>query len=293
MPESFAKVSEQITIAYERLGDPAAPPVLMIMGLGAQLITWPDGLCAALAGRGLHLVRFDNRDAGLSTHLASAPMPDYVAALAGNYASVTYTLSDMATDTVGLLDALGLDRVHVVGASLGGFVAQTLAIEHPHRVRSLTSIMSTTGARDVGQPHPEVSRALVAGGFATTRAQVVQRAIDLFALTGSPGFPTEPAVVAERTGRAFDRAFDPVGFVRQAVATLASGDRTPRLRELRVPALVIHGSADALVDVSGGRATAAAIPGAELVIIDGMGHDLPPAIWPRLVEPIAALAARS
>jgi pimeloyl-ACP methyl ester carboxylesterase len=128
MPESFAKVSEQITIAYERLGDPAAPPVLMIMGLGAQLITWPDGLCAALAGRGLHLVRFDNRDAGLSTHLASAPMPDYVAALAGNYASVTYTLSDMATDTVGLLDALGLDRVHVVGASLGGFVAQTLAI---------------------------------------------------------------------------------------------------------------------------------------------------------------------
>jgi pimeloyl-ACP methyl ester carboxylesterase len=160
-------------------------------------------------------------------------------------------------------------------------------------VRSLTSIMSTTGARDVGQPHPEVSRALVAGGFATTRAQVVQRAIDLFALTGSPGFPTEPAVVAERTGRAFDRAFDPVGFVRQAVATLASGDRTPRLRELRVPALVIHGSADALVDVSGGRATAAAIPGAELVIIDGMGHDLPPAIWPRLVEPIAALAARS
>jgi pimeloyl-ACP methyl ester carboxylesterase len=214
-----------------------------------------------------------------------------MAALAGNLASVSYTLSDMAADTVGLLDALGLASAHIVGASLGGFVAQTVAIEHPTRVRSLTSIMSTTGSRSVGQPHP-AAMAAFAGPPVTTRDQIVQRMVDVARVTGSPGYPPDPAVVAERARRAFDRAFDPIGMVRQAIASVASGDRTERLRALEVPALVIHGDGDRLVDVSGGRATAAAIPGAELVVIEGMGHDLPTPLWARIATKIAEVVAR-
>jgi pimeloyl-ACP methyl ester carboxylesterase len=281
----------RLEIAYERLGDPSATPVLLIMGMGAQLITWPDGFCGELVGHGLHVIRFDNRDAGESTHMTAAPPPDMMGALAGNLASVSYTLSDMAADTVGLLDALDIESAHLVGASLGGFVAQTIAIEHPTRVRSLTSIMSTTGDRTVGQPHPAAMQVFVAGPV-TTREQIVQRMVDVSRITGSPGYPPDPALVAERAGRAFDRAFDPLGMVRQAVASLASGDRTPRLRSLDVPALVIHGDGDRLVDVSGGRATAAAIPGAELVVIEGMGHDLPKPLWPQIAGKIAEVVAR-
>ena len=264
-----------LEIAYERLGDPHAPPVLLIMGLGSQLIGWPDDLCAELVARGLQVIRFDNRDVGASSHV-TAP----------------YTLSDMAGDAAGLLDALGLASAHVVGASLGGFVAQTLAIEHPHRVRSLTSIMSSTGALSVGQPHPE-ALALFGGPPATTRAEVVQRMVDVFTVIGSPAYPIDRAAIAERAGRAFDRSYDPAGLLRQGRAVLASSDRTPRLRELRIPTLVIHGTADPMVDVSGGRATAAAIPGAELVVIEGMGHDLPRALWPELVRRIGELVQRA
>jgi len=281
----------RLEIAYERIGDPHAPPVLLIMGLGAQLITWPDRFCDELVGRGLHVIRFDNRDAGQSTHLTSAPAPDMLAALAGNHASASYTLSDMAADTVGLLDVLGIRSAHLVGASLGGFVAQTVAIEYAQRVRSLTSIMSTTGDRTVGQPHPEAMRAL-GGAPPTTRDEVVQRMVEVARATGSPGFPPDPALVAERAGRAFDRAFDPIGMVRQAVAAVASGDRTARLRALDVPALVIHGDGDKLVDVSGGRATAGAIPNAELLVIEGMGHDLPAALWPEIAARIAGIVER-
>jgi pimeloyl-ACP methyl ester carboxylesterase len=281
----------RLEIAYERLGDPKATPVLLIMGLGAQLITWPDGFCDELVARGLHVIRFDNRDAGESTHMTSAPTPDMMAALAGNLASVSYTLSDMAADTVGLLDALGLASAHIVGASLGGFVAQTVAIEHPQRVRSLTSIMSTTGSRTVGQPHP-AAMAVFAAAPVTTREQIVQRMVDVARVTGSPGYPPDPALVAERARRAFDRAFDPIGMVRQAVASVASGDRTARLRALDVPALVIHGDSDRLVDVSGGRATAEAIPGAELVVLEGMGHDLPKPLWAQIATKIAEVIER-
>jgi len=282
--------SARIDIAYERLGDAHAPPVLLIMGLGAQLIAWPDGFCAELVGRGLQVIRFDNRDAGQSTHLAGTP--DMAAALAGDASSASYTLSDMAADAVGLLDALGIERAHVVGASMGGFIAQTIALEHRGRIRSLTSIMSSTGDRAVGQPHAEAMR-IFAGPPPTGREDVVQRAVAAFEIVGSPGFPADLAGVAERAGRAYDRGFDPGGFVRQAVAVLASGDRTARLRALDVPALVIHGADDRLVDASGGRATAAAISGAELVVIDGMGHDLPAALWQRFATTIAALVQRS
>jgi pimeloyl-ACP methyl ester carboxylesterase len=279
----------RIDIAYERLGDPHAPPVLLIMGIGAQLIGWPDGFCDELVGRNLQLVRFDNRDAGHSTHLTGAP--NFAAALAGDHSSASYTLSDMAADSVGLLDALGLDSVHLVGASMGGFIAQTIAIEHPHRVRSLTSIMSTTGDPTVGQPHAETMR-IFAGPPPTNREEVVQRAVEASRIVGSPGFAPDPVGVADRAGRAYDRAHDPLGIVRQAVAVLASGDRTARLRSLEVPTLVIHGADDRMIDVSGGRATAAAIRGAELEVIDGMGHNLPRELWPSLAARIAAFVQR-
>lgn len=279
----------RIDIAYERLGDPASPPMLLIMGLGAQLIAWPDGLCDELVQRGLQIIRFDNRDAGESTHMTGAP--DFAAALAGNHSSALYTLSDMANDTVGLLDALGLESAHLVGASMGGFIAQTIAIEHPQRVRSLTSIMSSTGNPTVGQLHPTAQR-IFAGTPPTTRDEVIERMVDAARILGSPGFPPDLQAAAERAGRAFDRSFDPPALVRQGVAVLASGDRTTRLAKVRVPTLVIHGSDDPMCDVSGGRATAAAIPGAELVVIEGMGHDLPRALWPELATRIAAVVAR-
>ena len=290
--EQASKVGPaRIDIAYERIGDPDAPPVLMIMGLGAQLIAWPDGLCDELIGRGLQLIRFDNRDVGQSTHMTAAPAPDMTAALAGDYASVSYTLSDMAADAVGLLDALELDRVHVVGASMGGFIGQTMAIEHPARIRSLTSMMSSTGDRSVGQPHPDTMRILT-GPLPTNRDEAVQRSLNAFRAIGSPGFALDLDGIADRAGRAYDRAFDPVGFARQAVAVLASGDRTARLRALAVPTLVIHGADDRVVDISGGRATASAIPGAQLLVIDGLGHDLPRPLWPQFADNIAALVHR-
>jgi pimeloyl-ACP methyl ester carboxylesterase len=276
----------RIDIAYERLGDPSAPPVLLIMGLGQQLVGWPDGFCDALVGKGLHVIRFDNRDVGESTHFTV--VPDFPAVMAGNHASVPYRLSDMAADTVGLLDALGLDAVHLVGASMGGMIAQTIAIEFAQRVRSLTSIMSTTGDPRVGQLHPE-AMALFAAGPVTSRETAIERAIQASQVIGSPGFDRDNAGFAQRVARAYDRSFDPTAMIRHGAAVLASGDRTPRLHDVRVPTLVIHGAADKMCDVSGGRATAAAIPGAELVIIEGMGHDLPSALWSDFATRIAGL----
>ena len=277
----------KIDLAYQRLGDPDAPAVLLIMGLAAQMIHWPDGFCHALVDAGLQVIRFDNRDAGRSTHLHDGPTPNLPAALAGDFSSASYTLSDMAADAVALLEFLGIREAHLVGASMGGQIAQTLAIEHPHRVLSLTSMMSTTGAPHVGQPAPETLRELFGGKPPVTREDVIQRMIQAVRVVGSPAYPADEAEIAERAARAYDRGYDAMGTARQAVATIASGDRTGRLQHLSVPALVIHGLADRMCDPSGGRATAEAIPGAELVVIEGMGHDLPPGLRPQLAARIA------
>jgi pimeloyl-ACP methyl ester carboxylesterase len=284
---------DEIEIAYERRGDAADPAVLLVMGAGAQLVHWADEFCDALVARGLQVVRFDNRDAGRSTHMAAAPEPDVAAVMRGDLSSASYTLSDMAADAVGLLDALELPAAHVVGASMGGAIAQTMAIEHPGRVLSLTSIMSTTGDLSVGQPHPETLRALFGAPPAVTRDEVVARAVRVAAVVGSPGYPGEEPEIAARAGVAYDRGHDDVAMARHAVATVASGDRTPRLRELDLPALVIHGLDDRLFDPSGGRATAAAIPGAELMLVEGMGHSLPSALWPRFADAIAGVVERA
>jgi pimeloyl-ACP methyl ester carboxylesterase len=280
-----------VELAYESFGDPAAPPVLLVMGLGTQMLGWPEDFCAMLAAQGLRVIRFDNRDAGLSTHLHDAPPPDVMAALAGDTSSASYTLSEMAADTVALLDALDIESAHVVGASMGGMIAQTVAIEHPRRVRSLTSIMSSTGDSTVGQATPEALAALLSPP-AAGRDEAMDRAVSIFRVIGSPDYALDEAELRERTGVAYDRAYDPAGVARQLVAVLASGDRTDGLRALSVPALVIHGAQDPLVDVSGGRATSDAIPDAELVVVDGMGHDLPQALWPEIVARIGGLAGR-
>lgn len=280
-----------VSIAYETFGDPTHPPVLLVMGLGGQLLGWGEGFCQALVERSHFVIRYDNRDVGLSTHLQDAPRPDFEAISSGDLSSVSYTLSDMARDAVRLLDHLSLDAAHVVGASLGGMVAQTLALEHSTRVRTLTSIMSTTGDPAVGESSDD-ARALLFGPPSTDRAAAIEGAVTAHRVIGSPGYPTDEDELRAHAAAAFDRAFDPVGVARQLAAIFASGDRTPRLGRVRVPTLVIHGDQDRLVGVSGGQATAAAIPAAELVVIEGMGHDLPTALWPEIVDHISTLVQR-
>ncbi|MFW3171113.1 alpha/beta fold hydrolase [Geodermatophilus sp. CPCC 206100] len=281
-----------LEIAYETFGSAGDPPLLLVMGLATQMIGWPEEFCAGLAARGLYVVRFDNRDIGLSTHVDDAGTPDLGAVFGGDTSSVPYALSDLADDTAGLLDALGLDSAHVVGASMGGMVAQLLAIRHPQTVRTLTSIMSTTGDRSVGTP-AEAAMGVLLAPPATDRESALQRAVDTYRVIGSPGFEFDEESVRDRAGRSFDRRHNPPGVARQLAAVLTAPDRTADLAAVAVPTLVVHGAQDPLVQVSGGRATAAAIPGAELVVVDGMGHDLPRAVWPELTDRIAALVARA
>lgn len=280
-----------IKIMYQRFGDPTLPPVFLIMGAGAQMINWPEGFCLELAGRGLHPIRFDNRDAGLSTHFFDAPVPDFQAIQSGDFSTVTYTLSDMAADTVGLMDALGYDSVHLVGASMGGMIAQTIAIEFPHRVRSLTSIMSTTGNNSVGQPDYSVLANLGSPPYHDRQAYISWQIKSRKAI-GSPRYPLDEKATAQIAGLAWDRDHDPLGMLRQAAAVIKSGDRTEQLHSVEIPTLVIHGENDKMIDVSGGRATAAAIPNAELVTFEGMGHDLPKQLWSEFAIRIVNLIHR-
>ncbi|MGY1847718.1 MULTISPECIES: alpha/beta fold hydrolase [unclassified Blastococcus] len=286
----MARVGD-LELAYETFGETADPPVLLVMGLATQMIGWPDDFCRGLAEQGLFVIRFDNRDIGLSTHLDGAGAPDVLAILGGDRSSVAYSLTDLAEDTVGLLDTLGLDSAHVVGASMGGMIAQLVAISHPDRVRSLTSIMSTTGDPAVGAPD-EAAMGVLLAAPAGDREGAIQRVVDTYRVIGSPGFEFDEAAVRDRAGLSFDRAYDPAGVARQLAAILTTHDRTADLARVAVPTLVIHGEQDSLVNVSGGRATAAAVPGAELLVVDGMGHDLPREVWPQLTDRITALIER-
>jgi pimeloyl-ACP methyl ester carboxylesterase len=274
-----------ISLAYDTFGEPGRPTILLVMGLGAQMITWHEDFCRALAA-GHFVIRFDNRDVGESQWLEGTP--DLTACAAGDTSSAVYSLEDMADDAVGLLDALGIAAAHVVGASMGGMIAQTLAIAHPDRVLSLTSIMSTTGEPGIAQPTEQALTILVSPP-ARDRDEAMERAVEARRVIGSPGFTRDEQEIRERAGLAWDRGVNAAGFMRQVAAVYRSGDRTPALRSLEVPALVAHGEADQLVPVDGGRATAAAIPGAELWTVPGMGHDLPRGVWPEMIGRIAAL----
>src|SRR3954469_22237877 len=291
MPEETARVGD-VELCYETFGERANPTVLLVMGLATQMLGWREDFCAQLADRGFHVVRYDNRDVGRSTRFSQHRPPTVAQVIRRDASAAAYTLEDMADDGVGLLDRLGVDRAHVVGASMGGMIAQTIAIRHPDRVLSLVSIMSNTGARWSGQPSVSVYSVLLKRA-PRDREGFVAHHMEVFARIGSPGFPRDEDELREMAGASYDRGHDPTAAGRQLAAILASGDRTDDLARIDVPTLVIHGTKDKLVAPSGGRATAKASPGARLLTIDGMGHDLPRGAWPRIVDAIAENAARA
>jgi pimeloyl-ACP methyl ester carboxylesterase len=291
MSEQIAKANG-IEIAYQAFGSAEDPTLLLVMGLGSQLIHWPEEFCELLAGRGFHVVRFDNRDVGHSTKLDDLPVPDLAAVAAGDVSDAGYTLDDMADDAVGLLDHLGIDAAHVAGASMGGMIGQTMAIRHPQRVLSLCSIMSTTGDRTVGQALPEAMAVLLSPA-PSDRDGYIDFHVKAFKAIGSPGFPLDEDFLRWRGAATYDRSYYPDGFKRQLAAIIASGDRTEALAQVSVPTVVVHGREDPLITVSGGEATARAIPGAELVVIPGMGHDLPQGVWQQVIEAITANTDRA
>jgi pimeloyl-ACP methyl ester carboxylesterase len=281
-----------LELCYERFGDPGGPAVLLVMGLATQMLGWHEDFCAALAERGFHVIRFDNRDIGRSSRLSHLPPPSLRQLLRRDRAAAGYTLEDMADDAAGLLERLEIERAHVVGASMGGMIAQTLAIRHPERVLSLASIMSNSGGRWKGQPalriYPLFLRRAPRG-----RDGYIEHTVRLFRAIGSPGFDPGEDEMREVAGRAYDRGVDAAGSARQLAAIVAATDRTAGLAELTAPTVVIHGTADRMINPSGGRATARAIPGARLVDIEGMGHDLPRGAWPQILDAIEENAARA
>ncbi len=285
-----------IQIEYEALGDADAEPLLLIMGMGGQLTAWDDEFCEVLADRGHFVIRFDNRDVGLSTKFDSVESPSMmglmVAAAQGERADAPYLLDDMADDAAELLDALAIESAHIVGASMGGMIAQTLAIRHPARVRSLVSIMSATGDPDQPRSDPAVLAMLMAPPPPGREARIEQ-SVEVWRTLAGPGFPFDEERTRGRSAQAYDRCFYPEGTGRQLAAIIASGSRTEALGRLDVPTLVIHGVADPLIPVGCGRMTAEAIPGAELLLIEGMGHDVPPALGETLIDAIAAHTANA
>jgi pimeloyl-ACP methyl ester carboxylesterase len=283
--EEFCDVGRGVTLCYETFGDPADTPIVLVMGLATQMIAWHEEFCEQLAERGFYVVRFDNRDIGRSTHFDFSP-PSVGQMLRRRVGPEQYTLSDMAEDTAVLIRELGIAPAHVVGASMGGMISQMLAAEHPDVVRSLTSIMSTTGSRIHGQPALSVYRYLLRPP-PRDREGYIERSAEVFGLVGSTGFERDEQYIRERAGRAFDRGFDIRAGGRQLGAIVASGDRTKKLGRIKAPTLVIHGTVDKMVRPSGGRATARAIPGARLMMIDGMGHDLPRGVWPQIIDAVA------
>jgi pimeloyl-ACP methyl ester carboxylesterase len=286
--EQFAQVGS-IKLCYETFGDASATPLLLVMGLASQMVLWDDQFCEQLTERGFFVIRFDNRDIGRSTILRDKPIPTRVQLILRDKRGAAYELNDMAGDAAGLLDHLGIDKAHVVGVSMGGMIAQLLAIRHPDRVLSLVSIMSTTGNRRVGQPSPRMLPRMLRRAR-TDREGYLADFAETYRVIGSPRYPRDPVHMRAQGERCFERGIHPAGVARQLGAIVTAPDRTSKLRALNVPATVIHGTADRLVMPSGGKATARAIPGAHLVLIDGMGHDLPPELWPQVIGEITRTA---
>ena len=281
-----------ISITYDTFGHSGHPPLLLVMGLGAQMTAWDDEFCAQLAAENLYVIRYDNRDVGLSSHFDDQGVPDMqqlvADMMAGNTPNIAYTLDDMAADGIGLLTALGIDQAHVCGASLGGMIVQTMAINHPDRVLTMTSIMSTTGNPGLPTASPEAMAALTSER-ADNVEQAMDRAVAVAKVIGSPGFPQDEARTRAKAKASFERSFYPDGVARQMAAIVAHGDRRSGLGQLKLPTLVIHGTDDPLVPVTGGIDTHENIEGAELMLIEGMGHDLPRETWNQIVGGIASL----
>jgi pimeloyl-ACP methyl ester carboxylesterase len=281
-----------IELAYQETGDPGGEPLLLIMGLATQMLAWDEEFCAMLAERDFRVIRFDNRDIGRSTKIESAGVPKRTDMLLGRHGSAAYLLRDMAADTTGLMDHLEIESAHLVGASMGGMIGQTIAIEHPERVRSLVSMMSSTGNRWLGLPAWKAFGTLFARPTAG-REGAIEQTVRTFKTIGSPGYPMDEARFRELASTSYDRSHSRAGVARQLHAVTASGDRTAALERLRLPATVLHGDSDPLIRPVAGRATAKAIRDSRLRIFKGMGHDLPPALWSEFVEEISAVASRA
>ena len=291
MAEQFAQVGE-IELCYETFGSAADPALLLVMGLGTQMIAWPEGFCLQLAGRGFFVIRYDNRDVGRSTQLRQHPPPTLRQLLLRDKRAARYSLADMADDGIGLLDQLGIERAHVAGASMGGMIAQTMAARHPDRVLSLASLMSNTGHRWKGTPGLSIYPIFIRRG-SQDRERAIESTVSVFRQIGSPGFPFDEEKTRKAAELGYERGYHPAGSGRQLAAILAAGDRSAELRGITAATVVIHGTKDKMIRPSGGRATAAAIAGARLVTIEGMGHDLPVAAWDRIVDAIVANAERA
>ena len=286
-----------VDLEYESIGRKGDPAILLVMGFATSLTGWPDWFCRGLAGKGFCVIRFDNRDIGRSTHLAEAGVPDLAGMIArleaGSAVAAPYSLDDMAADAAGLLGALGIARAHVVGASMGGMIAQLVAINHPARAKSLVSIMSTSGRHAVSQPRPEAFAAIMAPPASPSREDRIANGIRVLRVIGSPGFPATDDELRAIVTRGVDHApYDPPGILRQMAAVLAAPERNDRLRKLKIPALVVHGADDPLIPASAGEDTAKSIPGADLLIVPGMGHDFPEALAPVYLDAIGDFAAK-
>ena len=292
MPELKRVPANGIEIAYETFGAAGDPPVVMVMGLGTQMIAWPDELCEDLVERGFFVVRFDNRDVGASTHLDGVRAP-HVAEVLSRRRRPAYTIEDMADDALGLIDALELGPVHLVGASMGGFIAQTAAVRQPDRLRSLTLIMTSTGSRRVGQADPRLFSRLLKGRVAGSREEAMDAVVETFRIIGSKGFAFDEARLRDVGSRSYERSHDPAGYFRQLAAVVGQPNRTVALARLELPTLIMHGLQDPLVAPSGGLALARAIRGSRFVGFSGMGHDLPRELWPEFADHIAAVARRA
>ncbi len=285
-------------IEYESLGDPQHPAIVLIMGLGMQLMAWPDTFCQQLVARGYRVLRFDNRDCGLSGRAPGKKRANLLLAMAASALGLPvrtpYTLEDMAGDAIGLMDRLGIERAHIVGASMGGMIAQVLVAKFPQRVLSLTSIMSSSGYRKVSKPTKPARKVLLSRPTDPKDPEsVIAYMVEMFGVIGSPAYPSSKEELRSRIGRSVRRAYEPAGTARQLLAIIASGDRRKLLHTIAAPTLVIHGAEDPLVPLAAGRDTAQNIPGASLLVIEGMGHDFPEGLMPRLAQAIADHCDRS